>query len=337
VVLPLVLALGGASATSASAEELTVYSAMAKEHFAELMAAFEAQEPGLTINKIIDANGPIIARTLAEKENPQADILFGVSVPGLIILGQQDLLQPYAPAGLDRIKTRFYDHDLGDGGPLWVGTDAWASALCFNTAEGEALGIPQPASWADLTKPEYKGTIVMPNPNSSATGLLAIAGWMQILGEEQAWTYMDALHENIAQYVHSGSAPCRMAAAGEAVVGISYPAPGVKAINKGAPVAVVVPAEGVGSEIEGVAILKGAKNLDAAKRLADFAASEEGNKIHNKYYAVVAREGIATVVPNYPEGEEAAMVEMDFTWVAANRDRILAEWQRRYGGKDAAK
>lgn len=322
-------------AVSAQAEELTVYSAMAKEHFAELIAAFQAQEPDLKINQLLDSNGPIIARLLAEQANPRADVILGASVPGLVMLEDKGMLTPYAPAGLDQIKDRFYDRRSET--PHWVGTDAWASALCYNTTEGAKLGVEQPTSWQDLIKPEYKGMITMPNPNSSATGLLAIVGWIKILGEDEAWKYMDGLHENIAQYVHSGSKPCRMAAAGEAVIGISYPAPGVKAINDGAPLAVIIPSEGVGSEVEGTAIVAGAHNLEAAKRLADFSASQEANEIHNKYYALVARKGVSTAVPNYPEGEEAALVDMDFYWVAENRDRILAEWQNRYGNKDAPK
>ncbi|MET3663054.1 putative 2-aminoethylphosphonate ABC transporter substrate-binding protein [Aquamicrobium ahrensii] len=324
-----------ASQISAQAEELTVYSAMAKEHFAELIAAFQEREPDLKINQLLDSNGPIIARLLAEKENPRADIILGASVPGLVMLEEKGMLMPYAPDGLDQIKERFYDRKSEV--PHWVGTDAWASAVCFNTIEGVNHNVEEPTSWKDLIKPEYKGMITMPNPNSSATGLLAIVGWMKIFGEDEAWTYMDGLHENIAQYVHSGSKPCRMAAAGEAVIGIAYPAPGVKAINDGAPLSVVIPEEGVGSEVEGVAIIAGAGQPEAAKRLADFAVSQEGNQIHNKYYALVAREGVSTPVPNYPEGEEKALVDMDFYWVAANRDRILAEWQKRYGAKDEPK
>lgn len=316
----------------AQAEELTVYSAMAKEHFAELIAAFQEREPDLKINQLLDSNGPIIARLLAEQENPRADVILGASVPGLVMLEERGMLMPYAPEGLDQIKDRFYDRRSET--PHWVGTDAWASALCFNKIEGENQGVAAPASWEDLIKEEYKGMIVMPNPNSSATGLLAIVGWMEVFGEEKAWDYMDALHENIAQYVHSGSKPCRMAATGEATIGIAYPAPGVKAINDGAPLSVIIPEEGVGSEVEGVAILAGARNVDAARRLADFAASQEANEIHNKYYALVARKGVSTTVPNYPEGEEEALVDIDFYWVANNRDRILAEWQKRYGVKD---
>ena len=322
-------------AFSAQAAELTVYSAMAKEHFAELIAAFEAQEPDIKVNQLLDSNGPIIARLLAEQANPRADVILGASVPGLIMLEEKGMLTPYAPAGLDQIKDRFYDRRSET--PHWVGTDAWASAVCFNTTEGTKLGVATPASWADLIKPEYANMITMPNPNSSATGLLAIVGWMKIMGEDEAWTYMDALHQNVSQYVHSGSKPCRMAAAGEAVIGISYPAPGVKAINDGAPVAVIIPEEGVGSEVEGVAIVAGSKNIDDARKLADFAASQAANEIHNKYYALVARKGVSTAVPNYPAGEEDALVDMDFYWVAENRDRILAEWQKRYGSKDEPK
>ena len=329
--------IGGLATASpaARAEELTVYSALAKEHFAELLAAFQAKYPDIKVNPLIDSNGPVIARLLAEKDNPRADVLLGASVPGLVMLEKQGMLAPYAPAELSEIKDRF--RDKRSDPPHWVGTDAWASALCFNTAEGQSRGIAAPTSWKDLVKPEYKGLIVMPNPSSSATGLLAIAGWIKLFGEKDAWTYMDALHENIAQYVHSGSKPCRMAATGEAVIGIAYAAPGVKAINDGAPLSVVIPSEGVGSEVEGVAILTGTHHPDAAKKLADFAASQEANEIHNKYYALVARKGVAKTVPNYPTGEEAALVEMDFYWVAENRDRILAEWQKRYGAKDAPK
>ena len=331
LMLSAVFLASGLAAPMVQAEELTVYSAHAKEHFAELIAAFQAQEPDLTINQILESTGPITARLLAEAENPRADVILGLSVTALVELEARGMLDTYAPEGLDQIKPLFRD---SEDPPHWVGSDAWASALCYNLVEGEQNGVPEPSSWADLTAPEYHGHVTMPNPNSSAAGLLAVVAWMELWGEDAAWEYMDALHENISQYVHSGSKPCRMAATGEAVVGISYPVPGVTAINEGAPLSVVIPSEGIGSDIEGVAILAGARNLDAAQRLMDFAASEEGARIHNNYYALVGREGVSEPVPNYPEGEEEVLIEIDYYWVAENRDRILAEWQSRYGVKD---
>lgn len=322
-------------APASAQQTLTVYSALDQDQFGVMMAAFEAMHPDITVNKIIDSNGPTIARLLAEKGNPQADILFGAAVSGLLVLDEAGILEPYKPNGIENIKPKFMDQ--ANDPPLWVGLDAWADAICFNTTEAAARGLPKPATWNDLLKPEFKGQVAMPNPNSSGTGLLAVAGWLKIFGEEGGWAYMDKLHENIAQYVHSGSKPCRMAAGGEIAVGISYPAPGVKAITDGAPLEVILPSDGLGVEIEGVALIKGSKNPEAAKLLADFAVSRAAADIALKYYPVVAYKGVTASIPNYPENEEALMLDMDFKWLAANRERILTEWQRRYGVKDAPK
>jgi len=55
--------------------------------------------------------------------------------------------------------------------PAWVGIDIYMSAFCFNTEVAKKKNLPKPESWADLTKPVYKGEIVMPNPASSGTGI----------------------------------------------------------------------------------------------------------------------------------------------------------------------
>ena len=86
---------------------------------------------------------------------------------------------------------------------------------------------------------------------------------------------MDALHENIAQYTHSGSKPCNMAAAGEYVVGISFEYRANANKAKGAPIDLVFPKEGLGWDLEAFAIHKGTKKLEAAKKLADWASSKD--------------------------------------------------------------
>jgi len=321
----------GALAGNAVAEPLTVYSALDEDQVVELMDAFKAEHPDIQVDMIVSTGGTIISRLIAEKANPRADILFGAPVSGLLVLDKEGVIEPYKPAEFDKIKPALKDtaHEV----PLWTGLDAWASAVCYNTVEGEAGGAAEPASWRDLIKPEYKGKIVMANPNASGTGFLTVAGWLTLFGEEGGWDYMDKLHENVSQYVSSGGAPCRMAASGEAVAGISYAFPGVKAKNEGAPVNIILPSEGLGSEIEATALIKGGKNPDAAKLLADFAASQKSGEINSKYYVVVAREGIKPEIENYPEGEEAKMLNLDFNMLAEKKAGILEEWQRRYGAK----
>ncbi len=155
------------------------------------------------------------------------------------------------------------------------------------------------------------------------------------MGEEAGWKYMDALHQNIAQYIHSGSAPCVQAAKGERLIGIGLDMRGASEKTKGAPIDLIVPKEGLGWELEATAIVKGTKNLDAAKKLADWAVTKKANELYAKTYAVVALPDVKAAPVNYPVNAEPGMIKNDMEWMAKNRERILAEWTKRYDGKSA--
>jgi len=335
-ILALALAASaGFAATSEAATTLNVYTALENEQLAPYKAAFEKANPGIEIKWVRDSTGIVTARLLAEKANPQADIVFGLAASSLLILDAEGMLEPYAPKGLDAIKPVFRS---AKSPPTWVGIDAWMGAICYNTVEAAKKNLPKPESWADLLNPVYKGHITMPNPASSGTGFLTVSGWLQSMGEEAAWAHMSGLNENIAAYTHSGSKPCKQAAAGEYPIGISIEYTGASLKTKGAPIEVILPKEGSGWDMEATAIIKGSKNMDAAKKLADWAVTKEANELFNNYYAVVAYKGISKEIPNYPKNAEAMMIaKNDFEWAAKNRDRILAEWSRRFDAKSEPK
>lgn len=318
-----------------AAEKISVYTAFENEQLAPYKKAFEAANPGYEIQWVRDSTGIVTARLLAEKDNPQADAIWGLAASSLLLLEEHGMLQGYAPKGLEDIKAEFKS---SKNPPTWVGNDAWMAAVCYNTIEGEKRGLPKPETWQDLLKPVYAGQLTMPNPASSGTGFLTVSGWLQTMGEEAAWAYMDKLNENVAAYTHSGSKPCKQAAAGEYVMGISIEYTGASLATKGAPIATILPKPGSGWDMEAFAILKGAKNLAGAKALGDFAASKAANELYNNYYAVVAYKGMAKEIPNYPPNAEAMMIKNNnFEWAAANRERILAEWSKRYDSKSEPK
>lgn len=329
-----VLLLAGVAFAAQARTELIVYTAVEADELAKFKQAIEADHPDLDIKWVRDSTGIITAKLLAEKANPQADVVWGLAVTGLKLLADQGYFQSYAPKGVETLDPQYVDKA---NPPQWVGQRAWVASLCLNTVEAEKLKLPTPTSWQDLTKPEFKGKVVMPNPNSSGTGFLDVSAWIQMWGEEKAWKYMDGLHENIAQYTHSGSKPCKMAAAGEVPVGISFAYRGAQEKSKGAPVEVIAPKEGVGWDLESFAIVKGTKKLEAAKQLADWSVTRKANELYNEGYAVVAMPGVAKPVPNYPAGIAEKMIKNDFEWAAKHREAVLAEWAKRYDGKSEPK
>lgn len=319
---------------AAHAADLIVYTAIEADQLAAYKAAFEADNPDITINWVRDSTGVVTAKLLAERDNPQADVIWGLAATSLMLLKSEGMLEPYAPKGVEQLSPAFVDDAEV---PSWVGLDAWVAAICVNTVEADGLGLPMPTSWQDLADPVYQGHVMMPNPNSSGTGFLDVSSWLQMFGEDEGWAFMDALHGNIASYTHSGSKPCREAARGEVPIGISFAYRAAQSKAEGAPIEIVIPSEGVGWDMEAAAVVAGTLEPEAARRLLDWAISEKAMRMYNEGYAVVAMPGIAKPVPHFPEGIENAMIENDFEWAALNRERILAEWQSRYDGKTEAR
>ena len=326
------------SAAHAQSTQLTVYTALETDQLKAYQEAFNKVHPEVEIKWVRDSTGVITAKLLAEKSNPQADVIWGVAASSLALFARNGMLEAYAPLNLDAIMPQYRDKKSP---PAWWGMDVFGATVCFNTVEAKKRGIATPTTWKDLTNPEFKGLVVMPNPASSGTGYFDVVAWLALWGDDNGkgggWKYMDALHENIGQYTHSGSKPCNMAAAGEYVAGISFEYRGHTNKAKGAPIDLVFPKEGLGWDLEGFAIYNGTKKQAAARKLADWASSKDAMILYGKNFAITAQPGVAPKLANIPPDYEARLIKMDFDQSAANRDRILAEWAKRYDAKSEPK
>jgi len=327
------LALGGAwfwPATAAAQESITVYTALENEQITDYLADLKKHHPNLTVNVVRESTGIITARILAEKDRPQADVIWGTAASSMMILDNQGLLAGYAPHGVDRVLPQFKSAAVP---PTWVGINAWETAFTINTIELAKLGL-SPAdirSYKDLLNPKLKGHIVMSNPSSSGTGFLTVSAILQLNDKESeaGWDFLAALDQNISQYVHSGSRPAKMAAAGECVVGISFGYAGLSEKKKGAPVEVVFPAEGSGWDLEANALMKKTTINPAARTFLDWAISDSAMELYRQNFPIVT-----TGVKGGYEGIEGdpvkQLIDNDFAWAAGNRDSILKKWAEKF-------
>ncbi|MBC2851771.1 putative 2-aminoethylphosphonate ABC transporter substrate-binding protein [Cetobacterium sp. 8H] len=327
--------MGCGTNETSQTKEVTVYTALENEQIPEYLESFKEQYPNIKLNIVRESTGVIVSRILAEKSNPQADVIWGTAATGLLALDEANLLKEYSPKDIEKINPKFKDNTGKD--PKWVGNNAWMTAISVNTIEMKKLGLEEPKSFSDLIKPEYKGLISMPSPASSGTGFLTISALVQLLGEEKAWEYMKSLDSNMGVYTHSGSKPAKTAASGEYPIGISYGYPGIKIKNDGAPINVYFPVEGSGWDSEANALINKKDIKDEAKIFLDWAISEDAMKMYAKSYAIVSRDVNVAPPKGFPKNPITQLIANDFSWAATNKDRILKTWETNFGAKTEKK
>lgn len=330
----LALALVTLCAAKALAGEVLVYTALEDDQIPRYIKSFKEQHPDIDLKFVRDSTGIVTAKLLAEKDNPQADVIWGLSAVSLMQAKQAGMLEPYTPTNGDKILPAYKDAVTP---PSWFGIDAWMTGFCVNTVELANRKLALPESFADLAKPEYKGLVTMPNPASSGTGFLTVSAILQLMGEDAGWAYLDALNDNISTCTHSGSKPCKLAGTGESVVGISFGYRGLQQQKKGEPIATVFPKEGSGWDLEANALVKKAAIKPEAKVFLDWAVSMDAMKEYAKSFAITGYPTGEPVPDGFPADPAKQMVKNDFDWAAKNRDRILAEWTKRYDGKSEPK
>ncbi|ENM5918267.1 putative 2-aminoethylphosphonate ABC transporter substrate-binding protein [Vibrio mimicus] len=312
-----------------AAQEVTVYTALETDLLAKYKNVFEKANPDIEIKWVRDSTGIMTAKLLAEKNNPRAEVVWGLAGSSMALLKEQGILKPYTPKDADELRSNMKDPQSQ---PAWYGNYAFFNALCFNEAVAKQLNLPKPQSWEDLTKPIYKGHIAMPNPASSGTGYMQVSAWLQNMGEEQAWDYMQRLDQNMAHYTHSGSKPCVQAGMGEVAIGISMATRGAKLKTQGAPLDVIVP-NGIGWESDAVGLVK---ESDAAKRVVDWSVSKAANELYIESYPVVGHQEVSKQVANYPNVEKV-MAKMDFNQMGSDRARVLKAWSEKFDSKSEPK
>ena len=313
------------SAIGMAAEKVTVYTSLETDETVKYLEIARKDLPDLDINIIRLSTGELGARMLAEKNNPQADCIWGWAVTNMEQFIPAGMIEPYKPKGVEKLDQRFVHPK-----DYYTGIDYYIAAFCVNTKVLQEKGLPMPKGWNDLLNPKFKGLIAMPNPVASGTGFLQIASLLQMYGakegKEDGWEFLKKLDKNMGEYIKSGSRPAKMTAQGEFAVGASFDFPVAQQKKEGFPVEVVFPAEGAGYEVEANALLKGAKNPNAAKKFLDWAISVNAMKGYSEFKLGVTLPGIPTR-PDLPKLSEIKLYPMDFAWQAKNRDEILKKWE----------
>lgn len=324
------LAAAFSVAGAAHAGSIVVYTALEEDEIKEYVAAANKDMPDLDIKVLRLSTGDLGARILAEAGNPQHDVIWGWALTNMLDPRVLELLEPYTAKGEDQLAAA---DKAADG--KWFAATGYMGAFCVNTEVLKQKNLPVPTSWQDLTNPIYKGELVMPNPVSSGTGYLQIAALLQSKGDEAGWAFLKTLDGNVAQYIKSGSRPCKAARAGEYAIGTSLAFAAMQSIEEGYPLKMVIPNDGAGYELEATALMAGAQNKADAKRFLDWTLSPSAAALYTKYKAIVTIPGTpqskTAEAAGLPKDLSKVLYPMDFAKSAQERTEILKTWQSAIG------
>lgn len=294
-----------------------------------LFSTFKAQY-GVEVTCLDMSSGEALERIRAEKDNPQGDILFGTTNLSHVNLAADDLTEPYQGVGWNLLP----EGAIKDPEGYWTGFYYGVIGFACSPERLEEIGAECPSSWQDLLDPVYKGEIVIASPAASGTAYTTLSGLAQLLGEDGAFEFWGQMDENVAQYTESGSAPGKMAAAGEFAVGISFAHDIQVQQDSGLPVTISFPEEGTSFEIGGISIIKGAKNEAAAKAWVDYVFSDAFQRYHNDVaHRLPVVPGVALAEGSIGLEDVKLIDGYDPTEWAAKRDELVARWQEEIGSQ----
>jgi iron(III) transport system substrate-binding protein len=312
---------------TAALADLNLYCS-AQEEWCQIMAKSFEEATGIDVAMTRKSSGETFAQIKAEASNPKGDIWWGGTGDPHLQAAEEDLTEAYVSPMRDQLHP-WAISQATSAGDKTIGIYSGALGFGYNTDMLAKAGLPAPACWEDLTKPEYKGMVQMANPNSSGTAYTTLASMVQLFGEDGGFDYMKRLHANINQYTKSGSAPIKAAGQGETLIGIVFMHDAVAQTVAGFPVTTVAPCEGTGYEIGSMSIIKGARNMDEAKKFYDWALSKEAQDLALQVNAfqVMSNTG-AQKSDKAPDMASIKLIDYDFKKYGSSdeRKRLLSKW-----------
>ncbi len=331
--IPVALALAAAAAAlpaqAQGSGQINVICSVQAEWCNMIQTVF-ARSTGIKINMSLKGSGEALAQLIAERANPKTDVWFGGTGDPHLQAAEQGLTLEYKSASLPQLHA-WAQQQAQQSGYKTVGIYSGPLGFGYNTELIAKKKMPIPQSWADLLKPVYKGEIQVANPASSGTSYTMIATLVQLMGEDKAFDYLKQLHRNIQTYTRSGTGPIKAVARGETTVSISFVHDGPGEAMQGFPVATITPSEGTGAEIGSMSIIKGARNLENARRFYEWALTASAQELGAaaKQFQVPSNKA-AKVDPHVPDFKKIKFINYDYAkyGASAERKRLIARWEK---------
>ena len=276
ILLTMILTISCSQSGDANREELIIYCSHPLDLMNTILDDFKLKNPEIKVDVVTAGTGELLKRIEAERANPLGDILWGGTLNS--VKSKSDLFENYISTNEANIYEEFQNEEGN-----FTRFSAIPSVIMINTNLAGNIKIE---GYADLLNPALKGKIAAADPSSSSSAFEHLVNMLYAMGNgnpENGWDYVQKLCANLDGKLLSGSsAVYKGVADGEYAVGLTYEEGGISYVVLGSPVKVIYMKEGVISKPDGVYIIKGAKNMENAKRFVDYITSYDAQKMINE-------------------------------------------------------
>lgn len=317
------------SCTKRESRALTVAAAIPKDEAILYLNDLKRRHPDIKV-KLEYLDESQILSALERKDDNKPDVVWGASAVTLSIARDKGLLEGYAPKRLSKLDKSFYD-DSDPEKPAWIGMRGYVIGFATSEHEQNKNKFKTPRTYNDLLSEDFRNSIILPDPEKCASGYIFLAGLVHKMGEEKAWDYFEKLRKNIKTFASDEAYPVRQAGRSNAAIGISLLTRCNAEKKIGAPITVSVPADPVW-DIQASAIVK--KNASPSSQSTDFidwTVSPTMMKMYSRSYPAVADTETSVEISQMHPEHSFSLPDNDIRKSATEKERLLAEWRKRFG------
>lgn len=324
-----------AAPTAAEPATLTV---MTHDSFAvseDVVREFETQNNARVQFVKSGDTGTALNKAILSKNNPLADVFYGVDNTFLSRALSEGIFEPYDSPLLEQIPDGFELDPAHQALPVDYGD----VCLNYDKAYFQEKGLPPPANLDDLAKPEYASLLVVENPAASSPGLAFLLATVAQHGEDGYLDYWRSLRANDVKVVEDWETAYYTEFSGSSGQG---PRPIVVSYASSPPAEVIFAAEPLdeaptasvtspGScfrQVEFVGILLGTGNRALAEKWVDFMLSQRFQEDMPLQMFVFPTNENASLPEEFVQyaGTVEAPAQLTPGAIAQNRDRWIEEW-----------
>ncbi len=332
VCLVLLVSLAGCGHPSKT--PLVIYSPHGKEMLEEFEKEFETANPDVDVQWLDMGSQDAYDRIRTERSNPQADVWWGSPSTIFIRADKESLLAPYRPSWANSVGPDFRSPD-----DSWYGTFVTPEVIAFNShllTKEEA-----PKEWDDLLDPKWKGKIILRYPLASGTlrtvfSAMIAASVASTGSEESGFDWLRRLDANTKAYTSDPTQMYLKLAREEASVSIwDMPDIVLQARVNGYPFGYNVPKKGTVLVTDGIAIVRGCRHPDLAKKFYEFVTTEESLILQaNAFYRIPARNDIPKEkLPDWITSASINSMNVDWALVAQRESGWMKRWDEEIKGR----